>query len=189
MWANTAVPTTCQEASCTKNRHASCPGLSSLRHRIAWPATVSPSTHVGLQQLLGALPSPAPLVRQELVLSRSILDLDAACTQRASLGIVLDIDTAERGAIDATRHLVVRIRSSRWRLQRSRISRTPGDTSRFFGQKDAIGVCNIICKRWTMFKPKTSIQGTRRQKKIHGTGFETHPRVAPLLGFIQQMLE
>src|SRR5262249_3784373 len=96
-----------------------------------------------------------PLVRQELVLSRSVLDLDAACTQRASLGIVLDMDTAERGAIDATRHLFVRIRSSRWRLQRSRVSRTPGDTSQFFGQKDAIGVCNIICTRWTRCKPTT----------------------------------
>src|SRR5262249_25819125 len=52
LWANNDVPTTCQEDSCKKNRHASCPGLSSLRHSIAWPATVSPSTHVGLQQIL-----------------------------------------------------------------------------------------------------------------------------------------
>ena len=59
-------------------------------------------------------------------------------------------------------------------------ARTPVDTSQFFGHKDAIGVCNIVYKRWTIFKPKTGIQGTRI-KKIHGTRFETHPGVATLL--------
>jgi hypothetical protein len=54
-----------------------------------------------------------PLVRQELVLSRpSVLDLDAVCTQRASLGIMLYMDTAERGAVYAKRNLFVRIRYS-----------------------------------------------------------------------------
>ena len=74
-------------------------------------------------------------------------------------------------------------------MQRSRVARTPGDTSQFFGQKDALGVCTIVGTRWTRCKLTTGIQGTRWQKKIHGTCFETHPRVAPLLGFLQQLLE
>src|SRR5262245_54895511 len=70
-----------------------------------------------------------------------------------------------------------------------RVARTPGAPSQFFAHKDAIGICTIVGKRWTRCKPKTGIQGTRRQKKLHGARFETHPSVAPLLGFLQQMLE
>ena len=70
-----------------------------------------------------------------------------------------------------------------------RVARTPGAPSQFFGHKDTIGIFTIVSKRWTRCKPKTGIQGTRRQKKIHGTCFETHPGVATLLGFIKQMLE
>jgi hypothetical protein len=70
-----------------------------------------------------------------------------------------------------------------------RVARTPGAPSQFFGHKDTIGIFAIGSKRWTRYKPKTGIQGPCRPKKLHGARFETHPGVAPLLGFLQQMLE
>src|SRR5262245_36139586 len=51
----------------------------------------------------------------------------------------------------------------------------PDDPSQFFGHKDTISIFTIVGKRWTRGKPKTGIQSTCRQKKIHGARFETHP--------------